>query len=268
MKHKILITLFSLILMLSFGSVERVLACSCSVGEICSNYNFASLVFIGKIVEVKGNTFKNLNPQKRNYVSGEVTFEVEEGFVGAKKGDRLKTISATTTSGCGYVFETGKAYLIFGFSLPNSQKAKLGENGFWTTICSRTSEIKYASDGLEFIQNPPLEFLRKLSPKNVSGRIFGKVYRTEWSKNNNLLEIPFANISVRIRETKSHLLDKILKTNAKGEFALEVPVGVYQVTAKLPKGFQIDGGDDNRPFAIRKNGCADSSFELEEIKKK
>lgn len=257
MKHKILIAIFSLCLLLSFGSIERVLGCSCRAGEVCSNYNFASAVFVGKIVEVKGNALK---PNENNYVSGEVTFEVEEGFVGAKKGDRLKTVSATTTAGCGYVFSTGKTYMIFGFPLLDSQKAKLGQNGFWTTICSRTTEIKNASE--------QLKFLRNLSEKDVGGKIFGKVYGMEWNRNHDLLEIPFANVAVRIRETKSNLLDKILKTDAKGEFALEVPAGFYQVTAKLPKGFQIYGGDDKKPSVIRKNGCADSSFELEEIEKK
>ena len=85
MKHKIPILISALFLMLSMASFEQVLACSCSSPTICQAYNFADYIFIGKIVRNENDI---------------LTFEVEEGFVGIKKGEQIKTIQGNDAGNC------------------------------------------------------------------------------------------------------------------------------------------------------------------------
>ena len=155
-------------------------------------------------------------------------------------------------------FDLSKKYLVYGFEPPENSRIKIiSDKSFGTYRCFRTQSVDQASDDLKFLRNLPA--------KDVGGKIFGKIYRTEWNENRDFEEIAFVNIPVTIKETESNLLERILRTNKSGEFEIKVPVGFYEVKANLPEGFKLSN-DYQKPFGIRNAGCANKSFILEKEK--
>ena len=225
--------------MLSIGSFEQVLACSCSSPDICTAYNFAKYIFIGRIVEYE--------KEQPNYVSGKVTLKVEEGFIGTKKGELLRTIS-NSDSTCSFPFQKNKNYLVYGYSIPENNKlgAKLGENAFFTTACSRNQIITDDSEDLTFLRNLP--------PENIGGKISGKIYTNDLKKSVKRLTVNIFDIDRN--KTFS------LFSNDMGEFETIVPVGNYQVFPILPKTMKLKY-DLRTPFKIRSGGCANVDFDIE-----
>jgi len=125
LKRNISLSLLSLFLTLSLGSVERVLACSCVPTSPCQNYQNADVVFFGKAVEMK--QLSNNDYQTH--------FEVAEEFKNAKKEKRIKISSNSNEGICGYQFELNQTYLVF---------AKLGKKGYWTGSCYGNIHTDYA----------------------------------------------------------------------------------------------------------------------------
>lgn len=239
MKHKIYLFIFALVLTLSFGSFERILACSCSSPDICTAYNFAKYIFTGKIVEYEKD--------EQNYVSGKVTLKVEEGFVGTKKGELLRTFS-NSDAACSFPFQKDKTYLVYGYELPETNKfvAELGENAFFTTGCSRNQQVTEDSEDLAFLRNLPSE--------NVGGKISGKIYNGNSKKS-------VKKFTVDILDTEKNKTFSLFSNNM-GEFETIVPAGNYQVFPILPKRMKLRY-DLRSPFRLRNGGCANLDFEVE-----
>lgn len=235
--------------MFLLGNFERVFACSCGQASLCSNYNNAKYVFVGKVVKYEKT--------KGNYVLGEVELEVLEGFVGTKKGEILKSISRMD-SACSFTFEKDLTYLIYGFQLPTN--SLLGENAFWTTTCSRSREI--LKDSFYFSED--ITFLRSLPDEKSGGKISGKVYKLQFIKN-ELEEIPFSEIKIEISEIEK---DKnyFVFTDKNGKFEINVPIGNYKITPVLPENLKLSYTLD-KPFGIRKGGCRDINYRVEETQK-
>jgi len=167
MKHKIY--LFSLVLTLSLGSFERVLACSCVEITSCQAYNNADVIFVGKVVGSKeqktvedysksyqnSNTSTSAKPKTITYDVGEIYFEVQESFLASEKGSRVTIYSGTGGGDCGFWFKRGETYLVYARKEESdsplavssltyggtSEKLEPTANRLWTSICSHTAQI-------------------------------------------------------------------------------------------------------------------------------
>lgn len=253
MGNQFRLLIFSIFMMFLLGGFAQVSACSCRKTSLCSSYNHAKYVFVGKVVKYEKT--------KDNYVLGEVELEVLEGFVGTKKGEILKSISSIDAA-CSFPFEKDATYLIYGFQLSAGRLAnKLGKNAFWTTICSRNRQVLNDS----FYLSEDISFLRNLPEEKSGGTISGTVYTLQFIEN-DLKQVPFRGIKIEISEIEKKKTYYVF-TDKNGRFEMNVPIGIYRVIPKLPKNLKLSG-DLDEPFSIRKGGCRDIDYEVEEVQKK
>ena len=212
MKDKILITLFSLVLLLSFGSVEQSLACSCA-SDLCQNYERAEVVFVGKVTEIK-------KIAEHAYTVG---FEISEAYKGIQTEKQINVLSVQNAGGsCGYDFDLNEIYLVF----TKNGKDQRGIEGFWTGQCSGIRHIGYAATSLDFLQKSKLFTTRPV--------ILGNVLDVSVGKNRIL---PIEGIRIKVQSTKNKLRIFHGTTNQFGNFEINVPPGTYQVSPELPKDF-------------------------------
>lgn len=163
MKTKVIIILF--ILCLS----EYAYACKCgdplSVEE---SFKSTSLIVHAKVLSkqfvpftetVQSDKVKSIEERiksdqrklelfRSNYVY-KVTLEVIENFKGSTKGHVITVFTTATSASCGYRFEVGSEYLLYGirrdflmglFLGHNDQEEVEKENTYWTNHCTRTAE--------------------------------------------------------------------------------------------------------------------------------
>lgn len=250
MKPSIFIFIFSIVLILSFGSFEHVLACSCIAERpVCEAFGGADAVFVGKVIGSKQQRKTNYDGVDETWDVGEIYFEIEEAFSGVKKGDRVTIHSGTGGGDCGYWFKRGKTYLIYGFG--DDKK------GFSTNICSRTREISGAGEDLEFLHNLP--------PKNSGAKIYGRVAELVknpeekgWKQLNPLL-----GISLTVTNTEKPKINYKIETDSQGYYEITgVPAGKYKVVPKIPKK-TIISEYSTQEFKVKDRGCAEQSFQIE-----
>ncbi len=233
MKHKIYIFLFLLVLMLSFGSFERVLACSCVRNVPCQSYQNADMIFVGKVVEkkrIKGNYFTH-------------KFEIIESFKGVNKKKQIQVRANEQESICGYNFKSGETYLVY------ASKSKSGK--FSTGLCSRTKPVERAQEDFNFLQN--------LS-KNSEGKIYGQVFEKLIFRKGDEIK-PFANMPLKVIETGNERNAYETITDIKGTYEFNVPAGSYEIIPVIP-GYAHIPDDQNfeTEINLQANGCANINF--------
>lgn len=250
MKHKIFLFLFSLVLTLSPGSVERVLACSCaSERPVCEAFGASNAVFVGKVIGAKQRKTTNYDGVQETWDVGEIYFQVEEAFHGVKKGTRVTISSGTGGGDCGYWFKRGKTYLIYGYG--DAKK------GFGTNICTRTREISGASEDLEFLRNLP--------PEDSGARIYGKVAETVKNPDEEGWRQfkPLFGISLTIQNTRNPKIIYKAETDIEGNYEVTgVPAGKYKIIPSIPKN-TIISEYSTQEFEVNDRGCAELSFQVQ-----
>lgn len=213
MKNKIHITLFSLFLLLSFGSVEQVFACSCGFSSSCQKYNSADVVFVGKVIAIKKIVEDVYS----------VTFEISETFKGTNINEKINILSIQNDGGgCGYRFEQDKTYLVFA----GNSKGLKDISGLWTSQCSGNQLIKYADISIDFLYK-----FKAFSSEQV---IFGNLQDFSIGENRIL---PIEGIKIKAQSTKNKLRTFYGTTNKYGNFDINLPFGTYSVSPELPKDF-------------------------------
>lgn len=75
----------------------------------------ADVIFTGKAVGAKKQHIVVENGVREVWDVGEIYFEVQENFVGLKKGTRLTLRSGDEDGYCGTPFLHNESYLIYGF---------------------------------------------------------------------------------------------------------------------------------------------------------
>jgi hypothetical protein len=242
MKHKILITLFSLGLMLSLGSFEGVLACICKEYKAQEVYNFADVVFIGKVVEGATEFKKREEGSYYPISAGITTFEVTEPFLGTQTGERVK-IDGGAFGYCSFsvMFLEENEYVIYA--------AKNKDNTFVTSTCLRSKETvvpkiyppsKRLSDSLQNNLKKDLQFLREELPKRKTATLTGKVMPTnDYDDKLYIDEIPFENVKITIKDLDNTRRIFFTKSDEKGNFIIELPEGKYKVEIETPKGRKL-----------------------------
>jgi hypothetical protein len=226
MKHKILITLFSLGLMLSLGSVERVLGCSCAEERpVCEAFGGTDVVFVGKVIGGKQKTFTN-DGVSETWTIGEIHFQVEEGFLGVQKGNQITIRSGTGGGDCGYWFKSGETYLVYSWG--DAKK------GFFTNICTRTRPIIDAKEDLIS--------LRGLASKNLGAKLSGEI-REEIGLDDYTLQNtkPSKGINILLHPTLGKGKVYKAKTDADGKFEISgIPAGKFKVTVLLSQNKKLN----------------------------
>lgn len=261
MKQKILTLLFTLILIVSSGSVERVLACSCAKYEPQEVYNSADIVFIGKAIDglakVKG--------EKDHYFSSSEisTFEVSEAFVGVKKGEKIRVDGGSFVNSCQFSipFFTNNEYLIYA--------SKDETNVYVTNYCRRSkmtdasgNEQKDFEDFLRRELMEDLEFLREELPLKRSGKLSGRIMQNDY-------ESSFANVKLKIRNNNDPQKVIFVKSDNDGDFSVELPEGEYRVELDAPKRKKLTEStiEELKSIRLRRGGAMKIFIDLEEVKK-
>lgn len=232
MKHKFLVFLFSLVLTLSLGSFERVLACSSNANlpSVCEMFGMARAVFVGKIISIKELKKENVNSDF------EIIFQIQEEFVGVKKSTRVSVLlSGTSIEYCG--FEKDKIYLVYAYK---------GDKGFSIDAGTRTRPIAEANEDLEFLRN---------LPNRKSGiRIYGTVKQSVKSSLEDDNSQPLSGVNVKIENSDNKDLAFRVKTDAGGNYKLSgLAAGSYVVSLNLTDKYFVSSS--NTTMKINDKGC-------------
>jgi hypothetical protein len=106
------------------------LSCSCLPLSMDDQHKASNLIFVGRVMETLPSTNNK-----------QVRFKVAHVY----KGKNTPTITITTASDsamCGYNFETGKDYLVYGTTKNRTHSVSL---------CSRTTELDQACTDLTYL---------------------------------------------------------------------------------------------------------------------
>lgn len=260
MKHKILIPIFSFVLLLSFGSVGKVWACSCKEYKSQQVYNLADIVFIGKVIE----GFTEIKGEKDHYFSSSEipTFEVTEAFVGVQKGERVKVDGGNLSSYCSFSIPlfADNEYVIY------ARKNK--ENIYETNYCLRSKMTDASTNEHREYQSffgkelkEDLDFLREILPLKRNAILRGRVVQ-------NVYEASVANVKIIIKNKNIPQKAIFTKSDSDGNFTLDLPEGEYKVEVETPKGKKLTKWTKEmlESIKLRRGGEMKLFIDLEKIK--
>jgi hypothetical protein len=119
--------------LLIFLAAKSSFACSCIRSSVEEEFQNADAVFLGRVVSVGGL-----------WSSGGAKFRVERSWKGV---DVDEVTVHTVPNTCGFSFEEGEAYVIFGGRSPE------GKLGTWA--CSNSTNVKYdhTTKVLSYLEN-------------------------------------------------------------------------------------------------------------------
>lgn len=155
------------VLLVFCGSYDSSFACKCTgPGTVKSGVEGASVVFTGTVLKIEYQGLADtIHPDSlavarslphegaKNYLDVpmvlKATLSVTNTFKGVLKNDTIVVYTGIRGATCGFKFETGKAYTVYGttdnymynfFRLDRKRFKKFDKKGiYWTSICSRTT---------------------------------------------------------------------------------------------------------------------------------
>lgn len=226
--------------MFSIGSFQQISACSLSqeLASFCEMVGSADVIFIGKAIGGKKKKTTVENGIKEVWDVGEIYFEVQEGFIGVKKGIRLTVRSGDEDGYCGTWFKHNENYLIYGFG--NLKK------GF---INGRTNLVSEAQSDIESLRNLP--------KAGTGSRIFGNVTQAVKSSLfiNNVEPISDLELKIQQLEGPKQLFE--ISTDIDGDYEItDVPAGKYKILPNLSGNFDFS----NYEVEVKDRGCVSKNF--------
>ena len=183
---------------------EDVRCCTCLEYDVpvCAAYWRADAVFVGQLVDITPveKTSENQMPTQMLH------FIVEQPFRGVASGRvDVETLHGTS---CDMRFGKGERYLIYA--------SRGQDNQLFAGPCSRTENLKYVGDDLNFI--------RSLTHQGAQESIFGRLVRNKYE--------PLPGLKVTVQSGEMTLE---ATTDAKGNFLVSMPgPGNYTVRAFIP----------------------------------
>jgi hypothetical protein len=230
-----------LIAILAGGSM-RALACSCArVGPVCESFWATDVVFVGEVETIETITVPmeagSSTIQAQQHV---VRFKVSKTY----RGDVGNATMVQTGMGggdCGYHFEIGHSYVVFGHRW---------NGAIYAGICSATQPAEKAEKALAWLDS--------LSTQPSAASIFGTVTRRIF-KDKQYANAPVANVAVSLKDSSGH--ESATTTDAGGAYSFShLAAGSYSVLATPPKG--LIGGNERDHVKVHEQGCAEASFWL------
>jgi hypothetical protein len=230
---------------LGFLAARPGLACSCAGPiPVCSVYWTTDVLFVGHVVRIE-HIYDE--PPEEKIVDGKkmtligpgknlVYFEVAKSY----RGNSSRQVVVQTNdqgSACGYAFEQGHDYLVYGF---------LGSNGeISTSHCTRTHEV---SDGEA---DPDVQWIEALpkSPPGVS--IFGNIRTLRANDDGGYDTAGLAHVRVSISGPES----RTVISDGDGKFRADgLAPGKYVVSAKAPNQYSPFG---DATVTLKDRACAE-----------
>lgn len=196
------------------------LACVCDVsGPPCQATWMADVVFSGTVLSISTTIQTDSPPgtSRRTLVK----MSVEQNFVGSP--GRTVDVMTSPDSDCGYWFETGVPYLVYGWR-------EAGSMQITTSRCSRTRPMAYAPDDLQYLST--------IGSTGRGGRVFGRI--NEWKRSpsdeTGVDNGAVAGVEVILR---SPAIVQSVATDADGRFEIAgLPLGKSILTIIPPFGFE------------------------------
>lgn len=92
-----------------------------------------------------------------------VLFDVEQTWKNVNE-EKVTVTTATNSASCGYEFEVGKEYLVYGY---------IQDGAIETTICSRTASLADATEDLSIlgVGEIPSQTRSEEEPSNMDGKL-------------------------------------------------------------------------------------------------
>lgn len=248
MKNKISILIFAISILFATGSFEQILACSASLYSppICEMFGKSGAVFVGELINIKEIKQENVSS---NY---EVTFQVQESFVGVAKNSKITIIQSGSTPEF-YCFRKGENYLVYAYGKDKKFSLDAG---------TRTRHINEVGEDLDF--------LRQLIKRKDGVKISGKVNLQIKSSLENDTTQPFSGAIVKARKSGDKSASFQTHTDKNGMYEFnDLPADSYDI--------YIEFGEENKNFrdnysvstsgssaiTITNKGCSKQDFTIE-----
>lgn len=133
-KRLLLSSIFLAVTLFPFFKPHHVYACSCIFN---SSYLFPisylsyDVIFTGKVIDMGSDSF---------FINRPVHFSIYRAFKGVS-GNETTVYTSGSSSSCGYTFETGKEYIVYGSKT---------NYGISTGLCTGTTELSNAKKSLTY----------------------------------------------------------------------------------------------------------------------
>jgi Tissue inhibitor of metalloproteinase len=138
--------ILSVVILLTLQSnFNTLFACSCSTPSIEKDIKLSDVVIVAKVISNEHIYVENKDLKKGKFKTSlsKTIVEVEQKFKGKNKKSTVTFYSGNGRGNCGFQFEVGERYIIFGykkgrllslydFGLPKNKSL------YWTDTCTRT----------------------------------------------------------------------------------------------------------------------------------
>jgi hypothetical protein len=221
------------------------LACSCAGPiPVCSVYWKTDVLFLGHVVQIEH--VYNESPEEK-IVDGKkmtligpgqnlVHFEVTKSYRGAS-GRQVVVHTNDQGSACGYAFEQGRDYLVYGYSGSNGELS--------TSHCTRTHEVSSSA------ADPDIQWIEALPKSPPGASIFGSIRTLRVNEEGGYDAAGLAHVAVSISGPES----KTVTSDAEGKFRADgLAPGKYMVSAKPPSQYAPFG---DATVTLQDHTCAE-----------
>ncbi|HEY6369901.1 MAG TPA: hypothetical protein VIX37_04940 [Candidatus Sulfotelmatobacter sp.] len=168
-----------------------------------------------------------------------IHFDVAKLYRGSPS-EQLVVHTPDQGSACGYAFQEGHDYLVYGYAAP--------DGGLSTNHCTRTHEVTSRAD------DPDLRWIEALPKAPPAVSVFGRLQRMRFSQDGSydITGIPGITISITGPESKT------LPSDDEGKFRADgLAPGKYVVSATAPQHY---APFPSSTVTVQNRACAEISW--------